>query len=286
MVNRVNGSMKPLLVLLPAPARWAGLEELLAADSPTWLDDLEARVVHGVEGAQDALAIIPQGSQVLAAAGISRSGPVGILRQVYTRSDHRKRGLARQILQTLLTWFPMTGGRRLHLGCPQALIPFFAKFNFYETQIAEGEGGPAAMMRRAFSTGDEPAGTESAAQPATVRPLTRADWPGMVELLQHEPGGVPAVPLAQSAVTAPATTLDLLNQQARRQVALLGAFSGDEMTGFASLATDQLGERTFAMLTPFGPGPSPLREAVISAAGRLGYKKVDFPLEALPVETT
>lgn len=272
--------MKPMLIIPPAPARWPAIRELLAHEGSPWIEDLEARLKTGVAGARDAVVIVPNGAQVLATAYVCVAGDIGVLRHVFTREDHRKRGFARAVIETLTSWFPMVGGRRLYVPTTREGIEFLAKFGFYESHIAAGEKVSGAMMRRMWpDASEDPMEYDRAA--ITVRALTRVDWPRMVALLQHQPGAIPNTPMEESAVAAPANTLELLNQQDRRMCALLGGFVGDALVGFASVATEQLGERTYAMMTPFDAADSPLRDAAVALGKERGYGRVDFPLEAM-----
>lgn len=74
-----------------------------------------------LSGSRDALALLPDGGRVLAIAALRRREQFGVLGQLFTHPDHRRRGYARQLLQALLSWFDMTGGRWLYLTSPQAL---------------------------------------------------------------------------------------------------------------------------------------------------------------------
>lgn len=273
--------MKPLVIIPPAPARWPPLREMLAFRETLWLHDLERRLTTGVPNAQDAIAIIQDGGLALACAALCKAGDVGTLVHVYTRPEHRHRGHGAALIQALLAWFDMTGGKWLfHITARAEEEPFLARFGF--KPIRRAPWTPADRM----STLRGPGGLEdllgSSAAPLEVRPLARADWPHMVALLQHAPGADPRMTLDESAVTAELFTLDLLAQQEKQRCHLLGAFNGAHLVGFATLAVDAPQPRTYAMVIPHHGAPQPLRSAIQSAAQERGYEHVDFPLEALP----
>ena len=103
--------MKPLLILAPSSTRWQAFEQLLAHEEQSWLDDLRMRLTEGVRGSRDAFAALPDGSRLLASACIRRRHDVGVLGHVLTIPAERRRGRARALLQALLSWFDMSGGR-------------------------------------------------------------------------------------------------------------------------------------------------------------------------------
>jgi hypothetical protein len=135
------------------------------------------------------------------------------------------------------------------------------------------------MLRTADGTTSNP--MSSVTGSVVIRDVSRADWSLMVSLLQHRPGPDPRVSTDASAVGAENTSLELLSRQEKGTCKLSGAFCGDRLVSLASVATDQLGERTYAMLMPCGDSPPTLREAVIEFARSKGYAQVDFPMETL-----
>ncbi len=273
--------MKPLLVMAPAPARWPALADLYRHKGQPWLADIEARVSRGVLGAQDAFAIIPDGGHVLAGAALSKRGPIGVLGHVYTRPEHRRRGFARNVVETLLTWFDMVGGRWLYLGTTAELdASLYAKFGFTPLHRVAWTPFDRITMQR-VRPGTPPDPLADATGTVRVRPLTRADWPTMVALLQHRPGPDPRLPIAESAVSAELFTLDLIGHQERGAAQLRGAFFGDRLLGLGTLATERPGPRTYAMLVPHQDAPPALRTALLELARERGYEQVDFPMDAL-----
>lgn len=273
--------MKPLLIIPPAPARWRALENLLGHKGPLWREDVEKRFTQGVPDAQDAFAVIADGGLLLANACVNKRGAVGVLGHVFARPEHRRRGHARQVIAAVVSWFDMLGGKWLYLGCPAALADgLYAKFGFRVLhRLARVPGEEVTMLRVAAGARETPfAETDGE---IAVRDATRADWPLLVALLQHFPGPDPRVPLRESAVSAELAMLELFSRQERGTCRLLAAWRGDRIIGLASVATDALGRRTYAMLLPHNETLPPLREAVTAFAQGRGYEQVDFPLEAL-----
>ena len=273
--------MKPVLVIPPAPSRWPALEALLGHVGSPWIDDLKRRFAEGVAGSEDAFGLIAPGGQILANAAISKRGPVGVVGHCYTHPDHRRRGYARQVVETVTAWFEMTGGQWLFLATTTEYDEgFYRKFGF--TPLRQAVWRPhdrVTLWWRKTGAADDPLAAASGA--AIVRDLTRADWATMIALLQFRSGPDPRVPLDESAVTAEVFTLDLIDHLERGACQLKGAFSGDILVGFASVATDRRGDRTYALLVPHDGTPPELRDAAISTARAQGYQHVDFPMEQL-----
>jgi GNAT superfamily N-acetyltransferase len=270
-----------MLIIPPAPARWPALEDLLGHKGPPWITDIRRRMVPGVPGAQDAYAVVPAAGRFLAGVCINKYGDVGVLGHCYTRPDHRRRGLATKVVQTVLSWFDMTGGKWLFLGTTAELDEsFYRKFGFAPLRRALWHPyDRLTMWRTAPGAGDDP--LAEAAGELTVRDLTRAEWPAMVTLLQYRPGPDPRVPLDESAVNAEVFTLDLIDHQERDACGLIGAFRGPQLVGLATIATERSGERTYGMLIPHTGAPAELRQAVLDFARSKGYTQVDFPMEGL-----
>ena len=272
--------MKPLLIIPPAPARWAAVHGLLRHVGPPWLPDLERRFNEGVAGAQDAYAFVPSGGLLVASAGINKRGPLGVLVHAFTRADHRGRGLARQVTEAVLSWFDMTGGKWLYLTTTAELdAGLYAKFGFAPLHRAVWAPHDRLVMVRARGVSQGP--LEDVGGAVQVRAVSAMDWPAMVALLQCRPGPDPRVPLAESAVNAEALTLDLLAHAQRGTGHLLGAFVGETLIGLASVALEQPGDRTYAILIPHSGVPEELRAATHAAAHEKGYADVHFPMEAL-----
>jgi N-acetylglutamate synthase-like GNAT family acetyltransferase len=273
--------MKPLLILAPSPTRWRAVEDLLGHEEEMWRDDIHRRLVDGVADCRDAFAVIPEGSHLLAAACIRRRHDVGVLGHVFTRPDQRQRGRARALMQALLSWFDVTGGRWLYVTSPRDLTGgLFEKFGFGVLRSAE-DANPrrVTMLRTPAKVGENP--LEKRDGHATIRDATRADWVLIVALLQHQPAADPRVSLEESALAAEVTALQLIQQQEQGACRLLVACRDDRVVGVGSLATGQAGERTYAMVLPHDRPPERLREVLLESAQRRGYTQVDFPMEAL-----
>lgn len=265
--------MKPLLIFPPAPARWLAIEEILAHEPAPWLADLQARFATA-QSSEDALALIPGGSRALAIACIRRKGDVGVLGHLFTRPDHRGRGFARRLMQTLLSWFDMTRGRRLYVTAPEELHGrFLEHFGF---QIQAAAGGRAALVRELAGA----ASAQSASAPG-VREMSRAEWPQMVDLLRTRPDADPRVRPPESVVSAEEAGMQLLTEQERGATRLLGAWNESGLDALASVAIDTMGRRTLAMILPRDNPPALLRSVVEELARGKGYEQVDYPLELM-----
>lgn len=150
----MDRTAKPLLILPPAPARRAALEDLLLDARPAARADLCRRLAEPPPGSRDAVAIVPDGGRALAAACIARRYDVGVLTSVFTRKELRLRGHARRLLQTLLAWFDTTGGRWLFaVAPPELLAPIFEPFGF---RVLHRGAEAAALVRTLAAVGDEP----------------------------------------------------------------------------------------------------------------------------------
>lgn len=273
--------MKPLLILAPSPSRWPAVAELLADEEALWLDDLRRRMTAELSGSRDALALLPDGGRVLAIAALRRREQFGVLGQLFTHPDHRRRGYARQLLQALLSWFDMTGGRWLYLTSPQALAgEVFEKFGFRPLHgPSAGAGGRLTMLRTPAHVPENP--FEGLSGRVHIREAGRADWPLIVALLQYHHGPDPRVPLEESAPAAETTALDLIARQERGECRLVAACCQERIIGLGSVATDQSGPRTYAMLMPCDCPHPGLRPALLECARTRGYEQVEFPMDAL-----
>ncbi len=273
--------MKPLLLIPPAPARWPALHDLFSHKGPPWTTDIENRFLAGVGGAQDVYAVLPEAGRFMAGACVNKCGELGVLGHCYTRPERRRRGYARRLIEALLAWFDMRGGRWLMLTTTGDLAEaVYAKFGFRTLRrLAWQPRERVTMLRTRAGVGDDPFAT--VAGDVTVREVGRAEWPALAMLLQFQPGPDPRVSIAESGVVAELFTLDLLDHQERGKCRLLGAFRGPRLVGLASLATDADGPRTYAMLMPHAGAPVELRDAVCAAARERGYADVAFPMEAL-----
>lgn len=273
--------MKPLLIIPPAPNHWAALEDLVGHKGEPWLRDIRTRCVDGVAGAEDAFAVVSDGGHFLAVSCINKRLDVGILGHVFTRPECRRRGYARRLMDTLLSWFEMTGGKWLYLGTTAELDEsLYRKFDFEPLRRAVwAPYDRLTMLRRSAGvTGDPPTPNDP---PPTVRELTRADWPRIVALLQYAPGPDPRVPLEESAVSAELFGLDLIDHRDQKKTLLLGAVSGARLLGMVSLAIDQPGERSYAIVVPHDSSIKALREEVQRRALERGYSHVDFPMDSI-----
>ena len=269
-----------MLILPPAPERWEPLKALLGADPSDWMEDLQRRLGDGPAGARDAFAIIPDGGNTLAHACIRRCGEFGVLGHMFTHENHRRRGLARSLVQTLLSWFDMTGGRWAYAYCPTPLLPLLEPFGFYVLHRPRSVREDVALVRPyKSSAGRSP--YETLQGDWERRALTAADWPALVCMLQHLSGPDPRVALVDSALGAAQFALDLVRQEQRGACRLLGEFRGGRLLAAASISLEPPAPRTYAMVMPPQLATAELREDVTREAALRGYSTVDFPLERL-----
>ncbi len=273
--------MKPLLILLPSATRWPSLAALLEHEPTAVRADLQARLEQGTVGARDAVAALPDGSLFLSAGCIRRRGAVGVLGQVFTRPEHRRRGYCRGVLQALLSWFDMSGGKWLYLTTPADAAGFlFENFGFRVLHRGQRDGRPHVTMLRTPAHG-HPTPFDLCDDRTTIRTATRADWPLLVALLQHRPGPDPRVPIDESAIAAETTITELIHQAESGLCKLLVAVCKGVVVGLGTLATDREGHRSYAMVLPFDKPPEGLRAALLEAARQQGYDQIDFPMQAL-----
>jgi GNAT superfamily N-acetyltransferase len=273
--------MKPLLILGPSPTRWQAIEELLGHEDGVWRDDLRKRLVDGVADSQDAFAVVSDGGNLLASACIRRRHDIGVLGHLFTRPAQRQHGRARLLMQALLSWFDMTGGKWLYLTSPHELAEgLFEKFGFRVLrQLERSDQGRVTMLRTPAHVGESP--FERLTGRLVIRDVARADWVLLVALLQHYCGPDPRTRLEESALAAEATAVELITQQEQGACRLMVACCHDRIVGLGSIATNQIGHRTYAMLLPHDRPPDGLREALLDFARLRGYEQVEFPMEAL-----
>ncbi len=272
---------KPMLIVPPAPARWPAMADLYQHQRPPWTADLERRITQGVPGAHDVYAVLALAGRFVAGACINKFGDFGVLGHCYTRPECRRQGAARRLIEGLLSWFDMTGGKWLYLAATADLAEgLFGKFGFSTLHRVPWASAVRVTMLRARGGDGENSLAEDQGE-VTVRPLSRAAWPTMVALLQYCPGPDPRVSIAESAVIAELFALDLIDHQEHSEWQLLGAFRGARLVGLATVALDHAGTRTQAMLIPHAGTPAELRNAVTELARGKGYEHVDFPMETV-----
>lgn len=271
---------KPMLIVPPAPTRWPALADLYQHQRPPWAADLERRITRGVPGAHDVYAVLSLAGRFVAGACINKFGEFGVLGHCYTRPECRRQGAARKLIDGLLSWFDMTGGKWLYLAATADLADgLFGKFGFSTLHHVPWASAARVTMLRMRGGSENPLAED--AGEATIRPLSRAEWPTMVALLQYCPGPDPRVSVAESAVIAELFALDLIDHQEHSEWQLLGAFRGPRLVGLATVAMDREGARTHAMLIPQTGAPVELRNAIVELAHGRGYEQVDFPMEAI-----
>ena len=272
--------MKPLLILAKSETRWPAVESLLEHEERIWLDDLRRRLVDGIPKTRDAFAMVPDGAQARGCGCIRRSHEIGVLGHLYIRPEHRTRGMARSLMQALLSWFDVTGGKWLYLTCPAELAGgLFEHFGFRLLGDAASDRTRVTMLRTLGHAPESP--FTKLGGPQQVRDVARADWPQLVALLKHHAGADPRQSLADSALQAETTALELITQQEQEACRLVAAARRDRIIGLGSLAANQSGHRTYAMLLPHDNPPEGLRAALLEAARVQNYEQVDFPMEAL-----
>lgn len=190
------------------------------------------------------------------------------------------------MIETLLSWFDMAGGKWLYATSPADLAErLLAPMGMQSMRRHTCSDQDLVVVRRlAPDTLPDPLSTATGS--LQVRDVSRANWPTMAILLYNRAGADPRVSLDESAVTAETVALELIAQQEREACNLKAAFHGARLIGLASIALEPTGERTYAALMPHDDTPAALREALILLARAHGYQQVDFPMEALAEELT
>lgn len=273
--------MKPMLILPPAPARWRSLAALLSNLDPVVVRDAELRFSQGVDGATDAFALVVDGGLTLACASITRRNDVGILGFVITHPAHRGRGFAAELIESLIAWFDMTDGRWLYCATSGAAATRLCdRYGFRALHTLARDGREDVFLQRAVHV-MFPSPFEALHSETQIRDVTRADWPLIVSLLQHRPGHDPRATPEEASIGAEEFSLRLVDDQEQGKCRLLGAWCDGHLTAVGTLAIDTLGEKTYAMLIPFGQAPAELRTALLSEGAAKGYRQVEFPMEAV-----
>lgn len=282
-----NTTPKPLLVLPPAPGRWQQLEDLYADLAPVWKNDLRLRVTEPLDEARDAVAVVPDGGRLLAGVCIRRRGELGVLGHVLTRPEVRGRGLARTLLQTLLSWFDMTGGKWLYVNAPPDLAHgLFEKFGFHGVRpLGDPSGVETRSLVRSPGTAPSIPYDPPPSGGIEVQPLNRAAFPAIVALLKHYRGPDPRVDATTSSAGAETTAIELLDREQQGTCLLRGAIRDHRLIAIGTVATDTLGKRTYGMIAPAGADAEPLRRELQRIAANRGYEQLDFPLETLGAPT-
>lgn len=273
--------MKPMLIMPPAPARWRSLADLLTEQDPSVIRDAELRFSNGVPDANDAFALVVDGGLTIACASITRRNNVGVLGYVITRPTHRGRGLPAELIESLITWFDMTDGRWLYCATAGAAAGRLCdRYGFRVLHTLARDGREDVFLQRAVDV-MIPSPFDALRGETQIRDVSRADWPLIVSLLQHRPGHDPRATVDESAIGAEEFALRLVDDQEQGKCKLLGAWCDGHLTAVGTLAVDTLGEKTFAMLIPFGDAPAALREALLSEGKAKGYRLIEFPMEAV-----
>lgn len=277
----VQRALKPLLVIPPAPSRWPGLKQLPLHDDPLAWQDLEQRFAHGLPGAHDAFALALDGGNVIACAAICKRHDLGVLNRVLVRPEHRRRGHGRAVLETILSWFDMTGGKWLYTTTTVDVADgYLAALGFRVLRRAPRTPHDAVVaLRRAAGAIEDP--LAKGLGNVTIHAVTRANFPTLAVLLYNRSGADPRIPLDESAVQAEQTVLELIARQEANTCVLQAAFQGVRLIALGSLALDVGADRTYGMILPHDAQPPQLRSALLATAHERGFAHLDFPLEAL-----
>lgn len=250
--------MKPLLIIPPAPGRWAAIEGLLESLAPDAREELRLRVAEGLPDAFDAFAMLPEGGRAVAHAALYRKRDRAVLRHVWTNPLHRRRGHARRLVQTLSAWFDMSGGRLIYAcGSEEVVGPLLGPAGFAVLHRTS-EMGQVSMARGQLPDAPLDAAVE-------VRAATGADFPQIVEFFQFCRGADLSVELSDSAARAEHTVAELLGADGAR--VLLG-LQGPRVVGLGRvLRADQTAR---IEIMPHEGAPAALKEALERAATTTG----------------
>jgi amino-acid N-acetyltransferase len=115
---------------------------------------------NGVAEQADTFLIAREDGRLVAVAGLEDHQSVGLIRSVASHPDHRQRGLATTLVQTLIDRSRALGHRAVYLRTSTAEA-YFARFGFRRVEIAQVN--PAILASGQFQ------GEECASTPVMVR---------------------------------------------------------------------------------------------------------------------
>ena len=179
--EQLRSGESALLAVVQAPEDQfdAGILHLLAHKGGAW--DFHMR--EALAGRTDALetrwylALI--GGQPVANAMVVERGGVGILGHVYTREEHRQKGICKAILGRLMDDFIRRGGQSLVLGTGYESVAYRIYESFGFRSIREGFMGWYAADRQTFET------EWFAPGEAAVAPARWEHWPLLAALASY-----------------------------------------------------------------------------------------------------
>ncbi|HEY3280768.1 MAG TPA: GNAT family N-acetyltransferase [Armatimonadota bacterium] len=156
---------------------------LLGHKGKLWQWHIEEALDRKLEDLQTRFYLIEIDGQPATNVCTFERGPVGILGHVYTRPEHRQKGLARALLTTVLEDFLSRGGDLLTLGTDYGSHAYrlYDSLGFREILVDSG-----IMQYTRDSAAEDRYWSPRSLTPARA---TWGDWPG-VSLLMQQPGPV------------------------------------------------------------------------------------------------
>lgn len=276
--------MKPLLILPPETDRIAPIRALLTPElAPSHAAELIARVEDAPAGAGDALAVLAEGGNVQGAAFVARQGDLASLTHCVVDPQLRRRGIGRTLLETLLTWFDMTGGKHLYTGCPASLRPWLERAGFAPLVHDSPRSSDSATERiplRRRATADQTSPVPDGFGTIDLRPLTLADLPDVTALLMHRPGPDPRVNERESASSATDIALEIMQKLRREEAFGLAAVQFHRIAAIGWIEVTSASDQARGFTIPGEGVHGALRRGLRELARTQGHPRLEFPFDA------
>jgi len=226
------------IILRVAPACDERLLTLLRHKGSPWVEDIQRRLAGEMPGSRDYFFMACRGDDAHDWYTVAATDPrLGLVGHVYTRSEHRRRGLAARLMQSVMDQFRAAGGQvtQLFTDRPEA-VALYERFGFrqvFQTQVLHNRDWSV----RYGIDGDAPLEAWLGSAACTLRDLTAAVLPRYCLLfnLEYETLLKDRAQGMGLGVEAEWVVLHALGRLARGQAICSVLDNGPMMVGMASM---------------------------------------------------
>ena len=170
------------VLLAPDPADPLGVGELLAHKPGDWGWHLQTALADGLDRCETRFYLAVMDGRAVSNVMVSESYGVGILGHVFTRPEHRRKGLCQHVFDHLMPDFRSRGGLRLVLGTGFDSAPYWIYHrNGFRPRIPNSG-------HMTYESRDDYADVWYAPSPTTVASYDWRHWATLTQLLNDDFG--------------------------------------------------------------------------------------------------